>query len=168
MPSTGRRFERVDVQRQLRDRLGLASLHADAEHWAEPVRVETKKRLLPSGAQRSWVSFASWMSPRRAGPVPATTHAIMPRLTVELSVEDNTHVETIQVVMEGELLRRVDKVARRLKLNRSALIRQALRRHLKELQLRTHEEADRRGYERTPEDADALSAWGSVASWPED
>jgi len=91
----------------------------------------------------------------------------MPRLTVELSVEDNTHVETIQVVMEGELLRRVDKVARRLKLNRSALIRQALRRHLKELQLRTHEEADRRGYERTPED-DALSTWGSVASWPED
>jgi metal-responsive CopG/Arc/MetJ family transcriptional regulator len=92
----------------------------------------------------------------------------MPRLSVESSVEQNVHVETIQVVLEGELLRRVDKVARRLKLNRSALIRQALRRHLKELQLRSREEADRRGYERTPEDAGALSVWDAVASWPED
>lgn len=93
---------------------------------------------------------------------------MMPRLTVELSVEDNTHVETIQVVIEGELLRRVDKVARRLKLNRSALIREAVRRHLKELQLRSREEADRRGYQRNPEDAEALSVWDAVASWPED
>jgi len=55
-----------------------------------------------------------------------------------------------------------------LKLNRSALIREALRRHLKELQLRSREEADRRGYQRSPEDADALSAWDAVASWPEE
>ena len=51
-----------------------------------------------------------------------------------------------------------------MKLNRSALIREALRRHLKELQLRSREEADRRGYQRSPEDADALSAWDAVAS----
>ena len=55
-----------------------------------------------------------------------------------------------------------------MKLNRSALIREALRRHLKELQLRSREEADRRGYQRSPEDADALSAWDAVASWPEE
>jgi len=92
----------------------------------------------------------------------------MPPLTVEWSVEQNVHVETIQVVIEGELLRRVDKVARRLKLNRSALIREALRRHLKELHVRSREEADRRGYERSPENGDALNVWDAVASWPED
>jgi metal-responsive CopG/Arc/MetJ family transcriptional regulator len=83
-------------------------------------------------------------------------------------VEQNPHVETIQVVLEGDLLRRVDRAARRLKLNRSALIREALRQHLKQLQLRGREEADRRGYQRDPEDADGLSAWDGVASWPDD
>jgi predicted transcriptional regulator len=87
---------------------------------------------------------------------------------VESTVEQNPHVETIQVVLEGDLLRRVDRAARRLKLNRSALIREALRQHLKQLQLRSREEADRRGYQRDPEDADALRAWDGVASWPDD
>ena len=83
-------------------------------------------------------------------------------------MEQNPHMETIQVVLEGDLLRRVDKTARRLKLNRSALIREALREHLRQLQLRSREESDRRGYQRTPEDPDALSAWDGVASWPDD
>ena len=87
---------------------------------------------------------------------------------MESIVEHDPHVETIQIVIDGELLRRVDKVARRLKLNRSALIRQALRQHLKDLHLRTREEADRRGYQGSPEDADALSVWDRVASWPDD
>jgi predicted transcriptional regulator len=87
---------------------------------------------------------------------------------VEFIVDQNPHVETIQVVLEGDLLRRVDRAARRLKLNRSALIREALRHHLKQLQLRGREEADRRGYQRKPEDTDALSAWDGVASWSED
>ena len=83
-------------------------------------------------------------------------------------MEQNPHVETIQVVIDGSLLRRVDKAAGRLKLNRSALIREALRQHLKRLQLRSREEADRRGYEQSPEDADASRAWDGVAAWPED
>jgi len=89
-------------------------------------------------------------------------------LTVESVVDQNPHVETIQVVLEGELLRRVDRAARRLKLNRSALIREALRQHLKQRQVRSREEADRRGYQRKPEDADALSAWDGAAVWPDD
>jgi metal-responsive CopG/Arc/MetJ family transcriptional regulator len=87
---------------------------------------------------------------------------------VESIVEDHPHVETIQIVIDGELLRRVDKAARRLKLNRSALVREALRRHLKDLHRRSREEADRRGYQGIPEDADALSVWDRVASWPDD
>ena len=83
-------------------------------------------------------------------------------------MDQNPHVETIQVVIEGDLLRRVDRVARRLKLNRSALIREALRRHLKQLELRRREEADRLGYKQAPEDADTLAAWDRAAAWPED
>ena len=88
-------------------------------------------------------------------------------LTVESIVEQNQHMETIQVVLEGELLRRVDRAARRLKVNRSALVREALRQHLQQLQLRAREEADRRGHQRKPEDAD-LAAWDGAAAWPDD
>ena len=83
-------------------------------------------------------------------------------------MEQYPQVETIQVVLEGELLRRVDRAARRLKLNRSALVREALRQHLKQLQLRHREEADRRGYQRKPEDAETSRAWDGAAAWPDD
>lgn len=88
--------------------------------------------------------------------------------TVEPVLDQNPHVETIQVVLEPDLLRRVDKAAQRLKVNRSALIRQALRQHLGHLQIREREKADRRGYERIPEKAAELAAWTSVMAWPED
>lgn len=87
---------------------------------------------------------------------------------MESIVDQNPHVETIQVVMEAELLRRIDRVARRLKVNRSALIRDALRQHLRQLQIRSREEADRHGYQRNPEDAHVMKAWDGVASWPDD
>jgi metal-responsive CopG/Arc/MetJ family transcriptional regulator len=83
-------------------------------------------------------------------------------------VDQNPHVETIQVVMEAELLRRIDRVARRLKVNRSALIRDALRQHLRQLQIRSREEADRHGYRHKPEEADVMKAWDGVTSWPDD
>ena len=89
-------------------------------------------------------------------------------LTVDSTVEQNPHVETIQVVMEKELLRSVDRAARRFKVNRSALIRQALRQHLGHLRVREREEADRRGYERMPEEVAELAVWNKVLAWPED
>ena len=82
-------------------------------------------------------------------------------------MDQNPHVETIQVVMEDSLLRRVDKAAKRLRMNRSALVREALRHHLLQLQARQREEADRRGYDRVPEDED-LAAWNRVLAWPKD
>jgi metal-responsive CopG/Arc/MetJ family transcriptional regulator len=73
----------------------------------------------------------------------------------------------IRVALEADLLRQVDRAARRLKLSRSALVREALRQHVKQLELRRREEADRRGYQRKPEEADALSVW-TAAAWPDD
>jgi metal-responsive CopG/Arc/MetJ family transcriptional regulator len=70
------------------------------------------------------------------------------------------------VVLEERLLRAADRAARRLKLNRSAFIREALREHLKRLRSRDKEQLDRHGYERFPDDEFAV--WDGVAAWPED
>jgi Arc/MetJ-type ribon-helix-helix transcriptional regulator len=42
-------------------------------------------------------------------------------------------METIQVVLEEDLLKAADRAVRKLKTNRSALIREALRSHLRRL-----------------------------------
>ncbi len=54
-------------------------------------------------------------------------------------------METIQVVLDQELLRATDRVARRAKQNRSALIREALREHLRKLEVQAFEGHDRKG-----------------------
>jgi metal-responsive CopG/Arc/MetJ family transcriptional regulator len=75
-------------------------------------------------------------------------------------------METIQVVLDAKLLRAADRAARRTKVNRSALIRDALREHLKRLEIRELEERDRRGYETAPRKDHELSGWESEAAWP--
>jgi metal-responsive CopG/Arc/MetJ family transcriptional regulator len=77
-------------------------------------------------------------------------------------------METIQVVLDSKLLRATEVAARRTKLNRSALIREALRAHLKNLQTRERELRDRKGYEAGPKDSENLSAWEAEAIWPEE
>jgi metal-responsive CopG/Arc/MetJ family transcriptional regulator len=44
-------------------------------------------------------------------------------------------METVQVVLDKELLRATDQAARRTKRNRSALVRDALREHLRRLEI---------------------------------
>jgi metal-responsive CopG/Arc/MetJ family transcriptional regulator len=73
---------------------------------------------------------------------------------------------TIHLVFEPALLKAIDRTARRLKLSRSAFIRQALRSHLRALQVHAREEADRTGYQRLPESTADLAAWDRVAEWP--
>ena len=77
-------------------------------------------------------------------------------------------METIQVVLDSKLLRATEVAARRTKLNRSALIREALRAHLKNLDIRERELRDRNGYEASPRDASDLSSWEAEAIWPEE
>jgi metal-responsive CopG/Arc/MetJ family transcriptional regulator len=83
-------------------------------------------------------------------------------------VEQTPHVVTIQVVLEAALLKAADRAARRLKLNRSAFIREAVRSQLQALQVRAREDADREGYERLAETTADLAAWDRVAEWPKD
>jgi metal-responsive CopG/Arc/MetJ family transcriptional regulator len=75
-------------------------------------------------------------------------------------------METIQVVLDSELLRATDRAARRTKRNRSALVRDALRHHLKKLETQELEARDRKGYQTTPAQDEGLSAWESEAVWP--
>jgi len=86
---------------------------------------------------------------------------------VEYTVEWIPHMETIQVVIDSKLLRATERAAQRAKLNRSALVRDALREHLRRLRTRELEERDRRGYSLVPPQDDEMAGWESEAAWPE-
>jgi metal-responsive CopG/Arc/MetJ family transcriptional regulator len=77
-------------------------------------------------------------------------------------------MQIVQIVLDKELLSAADLAAKRTKRNRSALVRDALREHLRRLELRATEERDRQGYSRqSPSDAEAR-AWESEATWPQE
>jgi metal-responsive CopG/Arc/MetJ family transcriptional regulator len=59
-------------------------------------------------------------------------------------------MEKIQVLLDGDLLKAADRAARKLKTNRSALFRDALRAHLRRIDASEREKRDREGYERFP------------------
>jgi metal-responsive CopG/Arc/MetJ family transcriptional regulator len=75
-------------------------------------------------------------------------------------------VETIQVVLDKKLLKAADLAAKRYEVNRSALIRQALDRHLKYLHELELEDRDRRGYLAHPQREEEFRIWEDAASWP--
>jgi len=89
-------------------------------------------------------------------------------LTVDWTVDYSPHMTTIQVVLETDLLRAADRAVRKLKTNRSALFREALRAHLSRLDQHEREKRDREGYARYPDSLDEPAAWDKVADWPED
>jgi metal-responsive CopG/Arc/MetJ family transcriptional regulator len=73
---------------------------------------------------------------------------------------------TIQIVLDQKLLRAADQAARRNKQNRSELIRDALRAHLRRLQIRALEEAERAAYSRQPASVEESLLWEREAAWP--
>ena len=75
-------------------------------------------------------------------------------------------METVQIVLDMKLLRATDQAARRLKRNRSALVREALREHLRRLEVHAWEERDRKGYSRQPQPSEESRLWEAEAAWP--
>jgi len=75
-------------------------------------------------------------------------------------------MEVIQIVLDKRLLHAADLAARRTKKNRSALVRDALREHLRTLELRTMEERDRAGYAISQKTHDEGHDWEAEAAWP--
>ncbi len=76
-------------------------------------------------------------------------------------------MQTIQIVLEEDLLKAADREVKRLRTNRSKLFRTALREHLKRKAVNDKEVADRAGYLRVPE-GDEMAAFEKVLAWPED
>jgi metal-responsive CopG/Arc/MetJ family transcriptional regulator len=76
-------------------------------------------------------------------------------------------METIQIVLDNELRVAADKAARRSGLNRSQLVREALREYLLRLEIKAREERDREGYAKKSQAQGELQAWESEAAWPE-
>jgi metal-responsive CopG/Arc/MetJ family transcriptional regulator len=77
-------------------------------------------------------------------------------------------METIQVVLDAQLLKAADSAAKRQKVNRSALIRQALQEHLDRQRILDLEARERRGYEAHPQRVEEYLPWEKAAVWPED
>jgi metal-responsive CopG/Arc/MetJ family transcriptional regulator len=75
-------------------------------------------------------------------------------------------METIQIVIEKALLRATERAARKCRLNRSALVREALRAHLRQLATRDREQRDRAGYAKAGDTEFAV--WDRVSAWPGD
>ncbi len=75
-------------------------------------------------------------------------------------------METVQIVLDKTLLQAADRAARRTKQNRSALVREALREHLKRLEMLASEAKDREGYAKCPPKRDESTLWEGEAAWP--
>ena len=83
-------------------------------------------------------------------------------------MEWTPHMEIVQIVLDKKLLHAADLAAKRTRRNRSALVRDALREHLRRLELRASEERDREGYTlHSSAEADARVG-ESEATWPEE
>ena len=81
-------------------------------------------------------------------------------------MEQSPHMEIVQIVIDKPLLTATDQAARKSKLNRSELVRAALREHLRKLDLREKEDLDRQGYSRKPALRSEQQLWESEAAWP--
>ena len=77
-------------------------------------------------------------------------------------------MQIIQVVLDAKLLKAADRAAERARINRSALIRNALRNHLNSLRAREREERDRAGYLASRESGVEIAGWEAEAAWPDD
>jgi metal-responsive CopG/Arc/MetJ family transcriptional regulator len=77
-------------------------------------------------------------------------------------------MKTIQIVIDTDLLRAADQEARRAKVNRSTLFREALRGHLKRRRIHALEEQHRRAYARFPIQPGEFDVWDKLIAWPQD
>jgi metal-responsive CopG/Arc/MetJ family transcriptional regulator len=77
-------------------------------------------------------------------------------------------MRTIQMTLDDELIKAVDRVSKELSTSRSAFTRKALRDALVRHRLERLEHKHRRGYERYPVVADEFSVWETVQAWGEE
>jgi metal-responsive CopG/Arc/MetJ family transcriptional regulator len=74
-------------------------------------------------------------------------------------------MRTIQITLDDNLVKAVDKVSKRLNTSRSAFTRNALRVALASYHIEQLERKHREGYERNPIVGDEFSVWESEQVW---
>jgi metal-responsive CopG/Arc/MetJ family transcriptional regulator len=103
------------------------------------------------------------------GPIGLVAQASTCSRSVDYTVERSRQLETIQVVLDKKVLQATDRAALlRTNRNRSALVRDALREHLRRLTIQSLEERDRAGYSERPSARDESAVWESEAAWPKE
>ncbi len=75
-------------------------------------------------------------------------------------------MQAIQVVLGKDLLKAADTAARRGRIRRSTLIRNALQEHLKRLRIHEAEARERRAYKLIP-DNNEFEALQRITAWPD-
>lgn len=74
-------------------------------------------------------------------------------------------MRTVQMTLDEDLVKAVDRVSRQLHTSRSAFTRKALREALARYELEQMERKHRQGYERHPAGADEFSVWEAEQAW---
>jgi metal-responsive CopG/Arc/MetJ family transcriptional regulator len=74
-------------------------------------------------------------------------------------------MRTVQMTLDDDLVKAVDRVSKQLHTSRSAFTRKALREALARYSLEQQEIKHRQGYERHPVDADEFSVWETEQAW---
>lgn len=74
-------------------------------------------------------------------------------------------MRTIQMTLDDELVKAVDKLVKKLKTTRSAFARKALREAIKHFNIKALESKHKNGYEHYPVGKSEFSIWESEQEW---
>ena len=74
-------------------------------------------------------------------------------------------MRTVQMTLDEDLVRTVDRVSKKLHVSRSAFTRDALRESLARYAAAQQEKKHRDGYERHPVSADEFAVWEAEQDW---
>lgn len=75
---------------------------------------------------------------------------------------------TIQMTLDPDLVKEVDRVSKQLHTSRSAFTRKALREALSRYSIEQMERKHRQGYEQKPVAVDEFSVWETEQDWGEE
>ena len=74
-------------------------------------------------------------------------------------------MKTIQMTLDEDLVKAVDRISKQLNTTRSAFTRQALREALSRYNTEQLEQKHKKGYETHPVTADEFSVWDEEHAW---
>ena len=84
-----------------------------------------------------------------------------------IHIQAGAAMKTVQMTLDEELVAQVDKAARKLHTSRSGFTREALRRALRDMQVKELEEKHQRDYAQLPITEGEFSVWEEEQEWDE-